>query len=176
LGVLTYLQVEYIYFPDGRLFDLLSVEVATRVVNHMSVADMTAYGGTSRRNFKIMNGLLTERLHETLKPFENSVGGLFNIMWTHCAVISGSVALSFFNPTRVSDPTDLDLAITSVVTLSNSDHTIDVIESSSTVSIAPIFKFHLTAVMNFISSEGFFSAYPHLTTSGRALTNPQQYT
>lgn len=63
-------------------------------------------------------------------------------------------------------------AIASVTKLTNGDRTIDVIESWFTSPFAPIFKFHLTAVMNFVSSEGFFSSYPKLTNERRALKNP----
>lgn len=58
--------------------------------------------------------------------------------------------------------------IASVTKLTNGDRTIDVIELWSRTPFAPIFKFHLTAVMNFVSSKGFFSAYPALTNKRRS--------
>ena len=62
-------------------------------------------------------------------------------------------------------------AIASVTKVTNGDISIDVIESKSPSPFVPIFKFHITAVMNFISADGFFAAYPTLTTKRRAIFN-----
>ncbi|KIJ04860.1 hypothetical protein PAXINDRAFT_36901, partial [Paxillus involutus ATCC 200175] len=52
--------------------------------------------------------------------------------------------------------------ITSIIMLTNGDRTIDIIESTIVSVLSLIFKFHLTAVMNYTTAEGFFSAYPVL--------------
>ena len=52
----------------------------------------------------------------------------------------------------------------SVTTLTNGDHSIDVIKSTTWALILPIFMFHSTIIMNYILHDGFFSAYPQLTT------------
>ncbi|KIJ13579.1 hypothetical protein PAXINDRAFT_80753, partial [Paxillus involutus ATCC 200175] len=65
--------------------------------------------------------------------------------------------------------------IVSMVMLTNGDHTIDIVELTTISALSPIFKFHLTAVMNYVTAEGFFSAYPVLTTHGRSLINPMQF-
>lgn len=52
---------------------------------------------------------------------------------------------------------------------------IDVIVSRRTSPFGPIFHFHSTMVMNFISARGFFSAYPRLTEKHRALASPIGY-
>ncbi|KIJ10854.1 hypothetical protein PAXINDRAFT_85397 [Paxillus involutus ATCC 200175] len=65
--------------------------------------------------------------------------------------------------------------IASVTMLTNGDHTVDLVESTTISALSPIFKFHLTAVMNYVSADGFFSAYPTLTTRGCSLINPMQF-
>lgn len=50
-----------------------------------------------------------------------------------------------------------------VITLGNSTHKIDVVVSRMSLSIAPIFQFHSSVVMNYVSVDTFFSAYPSLT-------------
>ena len=49
---------------------------------------------------------------------------------------------------------------------------VDVVTSSSSSAISPIFYFHSTPVINWISPEGLFSAYPKLTCTWRGLLNP----
>lgn len=60
----------------------------------------------------------------------------------------------------------------SVTKVTNGDVNIDVVESKSPSPFVPVFEFHTTVVMNFISADGFFSAYPSLTTERKALMNP----
>ncbi|KAG6371570.1 hypothetical protein JVT61DRAFT_9277 [Boletus reticuloceps] len=64
-----------------------------------------------------------------------------------------------------------DQPIRRVTTLTNGVRSIDVVESSTRSSLSPIFQFHTTAVMNYISLNGFFCAYPTLTSQRRALVN-----
>ncbi|KIN97310.1 hypothetical protein M404DRAFT_160711, partial [Pisolithus tinctorius Marx 270] len=54
---------------------------------------------------------------------------------------------------------------------SNGTHHIDVIVSRTSTAISPLFQFHSTAVMNFISADSIFCAYPNLTFHRRALIN-----
>lgn len=65
--------------------------------------------------------------------------------------------------------------IASVTKLTNGKHSIDVVESATRSSISPVFQFHLTAVMNYITFAGFFSAYPTLTTQRRSMINHLHY-
>ncbi|KAH7905652.1 hypothetical protein BJ138DRAFT_1017424 [Hygrophoropsis aurantiaca] len=126
---------------------------------------------------------------------------------THSSVVSGSVALHYFDPSERWRPDDMDIyvpagrrkrvllfletagyytvdrgraikpdygdncGVISVTTVCNGDKTIDVISSCSHISIAPIVRFHLSAVMNFLSADGFFCAYPSLTAERRAICN-----
>lgn len=53
---------------------------------------------------------------------------------------------------------------------------IDIITTYSSSSIAGVFGFHSTPVMNWISGDGFFSAYPVLTSSYRGLVNSMTFT
>ncbi|KAH7905867.1 hypothetical protein BJ138DRAFT_974228, partial [Hygrophoropsis aurantiaca] len=127
------------------------------------------------------------------------------------AVVSGSVALHYFDPSEQWRPDDMDIYVparrsnrvlhflctagyypvdrgrvdkpdyqencgfTSVVTVCNGDKTIDVISARGHISYAPVFRFHLSAVMNFFSADGFFCAYPNLTTDKRALYNRSSF-
>jgi len=76
---------------------------------------------------------------------------------------------------KASSRSSYDQPIVSVTTLTNGDRSIDVVESTMRSSISPIFQFHLTAVMNYISSTGFFSAYPTLMSAQRSLYNHVHY-
>lgn len=48
---------------------------------------------------------------------------------------------------------------------------IDVIEARGTSAIIPIFRFHSSLVMNYISADALFMAYPTLTLSGEFIVN-----
>lgn len=78
--------------------------------------------------------------------------------------------LSKANPSQ-----SYDHPIRRVTMLTNGICTIDIVESSTYSSVSPIFQFHLSAMMNYISSTGFFSAYPTLTSQRRALINHIHY-
>lgn len=54
----------------------------------------------------------------------------------------------------------------------DSSRTIDLIVTTSVFVEGPIFRYHSTAVMNWITGSGFFSAYPQLTAKRRSLLNP----
>lgn len=58
---------------------------------------------------------------------------------------------------------EMGYAIQQVIKMHKGDHTIDIIISQTSSPLSPIFHFHSTAVMNFISAYGFFSAYPKIT-------------
>ncbi|KAF8432548.1 hypothetical protein L210DRAFT_3321763, partial [Boletus edulis BED1] len=42
-------------------------------------------------------------------------------------------------------------------------HKVDLIKSKIDSALSPIFKFHSTTLMNYISADSIFSAYPSLT-------------
>ena len=56
--------------------------------------------------------------------------------------------------------------IFSVMMFANKHNKIDVVISTSLCTVSPIFNFHSTAIMNFISANSIFSAYPSLTFQG----------
>jgi hypothetical protein len=62
-----------------------------------------------------------------------------------------------------------------VITMTKGTVSIDIMESATANIIPCITRFHITAVMNFISANGFFSAYPTLTASHYALAGPLGY-
>ena len=55
---------------------------------------------------------------------------------------------------------------------SNGVHTIEIIVSKTEAACAPIFHFHSTAVMNFVTANGIFCAYPKLTLAYLSMVNP----
>lgn len=65
--------------------------------------------------------------------------------------------------------------IKSVTVLRKGDITIDIIVSLRVSPLVPIFHFHSTTVMNFISAQGFFSAYPTITEKYRGIASPMAY-
>lgn len=65
--------------------------------------------------------------------------------------------------------------ISHVIHMRKNDKKVDVIVSKRKSPIYPIFFFHTTIVQNFISGQGFFSAYPNLTDKGKALVNPMSF-
>ncbi|KIO03638.1 hypothetical protein M404DRAFT_145026, partial [Pisolithus tinctorius Marx 270] len=64
------------------------------------------------------------------------------------------------------------LHIIAIFTLVHNKHKVDVFISSSTTPISPVFWYHSTALMNFITHNSIFCAYPHLTLKGLSLVNP----
>jgi len=62
--------------------------------------------------------------------------------------------------------------VDSRLTFANGRHAINVIISKIDVAFAPIFQFHSTAAMNFVSADRIFCAYPQLTLSYLSMVNP----
>ena len=63
--------------------------------------------------------------------------------------------------------------IHTMVSLSNNSiRKIDVVVSKRVAAAAPIFQFHSTIVMNFVSPSRYFCAYPALTFHGLSMVNP----
>ncbi|KIK18502.1 hypothetical protein PISMIDRAFT_50173, partial [Pisolithus microcarpus 441] len=53
--------------------------------------------------------------------------------------------------------------VSRLVVLTNGKNSVDVVVSKTSTTLSPIFQFHSTAVMNFISADTIFSGYPTLT-------------
>ncbi|KIO08655.1 hypothetical protein M404DRAFT_68309, partial [Pisolithus tinctorius Marx 270] len=62
-------------------------------------------------------------------------------------------------------------SIHSVLAFSKGCYKIDVIVSVNAASITPVFQFHTTAVMNFVTADRIFCAYPALTLRARSHVN-----
>ena len=92
----------------------------------------------------------------------------------HCLRGIGFVSVKRPDAIAHNSRYDKKRAVASVAKVTNGDVTIDVVESKSPSLFVPIFEFHMTAVMNFISADRFFSVYPSLTTKKRALMNPMR--
>jgi hypothetical protein len=59
--------------------------------------------------------------------------------------------------------------------LHREDCTINVIVMRHELSLAPIFHFHWTIIMNFISADSICSMYPQWTSNSMGLVNPHLY-
>ncbi|KIK22655.1 hypothetical protein PISMIDRAFT_38354, partial [Pisolithus microcarpus 441] len=58
-----------------------------------------------------------------------------------------------------------------VVVVGKGERKIDVIISKTSTALSPIFQFHSTAVMNFISADTIFCTYPRLTLERLSMVN-----
>ena len=76
------------------------------------------------------------------------------------------------NTLTLREQYDTPSSISGIKSVVRGDLRVDVVTSSGSSAIAPIFKFHSTPVFNWISPQGFFSAYPSLTCIRRGLLNP----
>ncbi|KAI5987723.1 hypothetical protein EDD15DRAFT_2173323, partial [Pisolithus albus] len=61
--------------------------------------------------------------------------------------------------------------VASVILVSNGRNMIDIIISRTSAAISPIFQFHSTVVMNFVSADTVFCCYPNLTLRLLSLVN-----
>lgn len=93
-----------------------------------------------------------------------SVHSLLHNLKTHEYEIS-AVKTDLFDPYPNSH-------IHSVITLHHHSSKIDVIVSTNSSPVSPIFQFHSTALINFITSTSIFCAYPQLTLQQLSLVNP----
>ncbi|KAH7904554.1 hypothetical protein BJ138DRAFT_1236942 [Hygrophoropsis aurantiaca] len=66
-------------------------------------------------------------------------------------------------------------AINRVIKLVKGNRSIDIIVSQTNNVLLPILHFHSTVVMNYLSADSFFSAYPMLTIEYRGLINRSPY-
>ncbi|KAG0691708.1 hypothetical protein DFH29DRAFT_819127 [Suillus ampliporus] len=69
-----------------------------------------------------------------------------------------------------------DSAVVNLVRLCKGDRRMDVIITNYDSSITPLFQFHSTPVMNFISAHTICCAYPAWTLSHKGLIHPRIYT
>lgn len=62
--------------------------------------------------------------------------------------------------------------IQKIFTLHHQKSKIDVIVSKTSTPISPIFQYHSTVVMNFLTANSLFCAYPELTLQKKSIINP----
>ena len=63
-------------------------------------------------------------------------------------------------------------SVKEVISLWRQQHRIDVIISGTDDPITPVFEFHSTVIMNFITAEAICCAYPSLTLRQKSIVNP----
>ena len=66
----------------------------------------------------------------------------------------------------------IDSLIKQVTTFFNGNRKVQIMLTKTSTAFAPIFEFHSTAVMNFVSPRHLFSTYPDLTLNGLSMVNP----
>ncbi|EGN93335.1 hypothetical protein SERLA73DRAFT_156308 [Serpula lacrymans var. lacrymans S7.3] len=176
LSLQTHTMVQLPLYPNGLLVGKCTVEMVKQVLREMSVTDTMLYAGTSKKNYEVIQAHLSDWMFSTVQCFMR-FPILFLAMLQQCkSVVSGLFNLAARRHGFVKDAYEADVDIKEVVKTLNGLKNIDVVVSSTSMSISPIFHFHSTAVMNFISGDGFFSAYPKLTGMYRSLTNANHYT
>ncbi|KIO12232.1 hypothetical protein M404DRAFT_40957, partial [Pisolithus tinctorius Marx 270] len=62
--------------------------------------------------------------------------------------------------------------VATVFTITREECKIDIIVSTSLTAVSPIFRYHSTALMNFISHDCIFCTYPKLTLKQCSFVNP----
>ncbi|KAG1812784.1 uncharacterized protein BJ212DRAFT_1199556, partial [Suillus subaureus] len=65
--------------------------------------------------------------------------------------------------------------IAKLIRLQKRTQKVDIIVTNLTLAAAPIFQFHSTVIMNFISAECIFCAYPMWTLNMAGLIHPRMY-
>ncbi|KAG1797591.1 hypothetical protein EV424DRAFT_1546566 [Suillus variegatus] len=65
--------------------------------------------------------------------------------------------------------------IAKLLRLQKDERKVDIIVTNLASAVAPIFQFHNTAIMNFISAEAIFCAYPVWTLNMAGLIHPRMY-
>ncbi|KAI6011462.1 hypothetical protein BKA83DRAFT_4066642, partial [Pisolithus microcarpus] len=58
-----------------------------------------------------------------------------------------------------------------VITIGNGQSTVDIVVSWMLTALSPIFQFHSTVIMNFVSANTIFSSYPSLTLQALSIAN-----
>ncbi|KAF8443750.1 hypothetical protein L210DRAFT_861889 [Boletus edulis BED1] len=66
-------------------------------------------------------------------------------------------------------------SIRTITTYHSENWKVNIIESRTHSPLSPIFEFHLSSSMNFISADSFFSTYPSLTARCCAIVNPMLF-
>ncbi|KAI5988181.1 hypothetical protein EDD15DRAFT_2141379, partial [Pisolithus albus] len=79
---------------------------------------------------------------------------------------------TFTSPIFTTTPPYSSSHVHSVYVLHRNSSKIDVIVSNSMTAISPIFQFHSTILMNFVTAHSVYCAYPTLTLRQLSLINP----
>ncbi|KAF8439781.1 hypothetical protein L210DRAFT_3319189, partial [Boletus edulis BED1] len=66
-------------------------------------------------------------------------------------------------------------SIRTITSYFREDRKVDLIQSRTHSALSPIFEFHLSPLMNYVSADSFFSAYPSLTARRQAIINPMLF-
>lgn len=77
---------------------------------------------------------------------------------------------------NTAEKTDYDSsAISKIYRLVSGEKKVDVIITHWTCTLAPIFQFHSTVVMNYITARSVICLYPRWTTASKGLIHPRMY-
>lgn len=96
--------------------------------------------------------------------------------------LKNAIATRGFTLTRVIENPRFDPQLSDVrrISLYKKEHPekstvyVDVIETPGRHAFAPVFRFHLTCLMNFMTHQGIYILYPALTLSLRAIVHPRE--
>ncbi|KAH7907241.1 hypothetical protein BJ138DRAFT_964728, partial [Hygrophoropsis aurantiaca] len=85
----------------GILISRCSVEIVHRICGYLTVSDIIMYASTARDNYIAFHDYLSDkRLTDVLAPFVPRPQRFISMLQTHSSVVSGSVALHYFDPSE----------------------------------------------------------------------------
>ncbi|KAI5991052.1 hypothetical protein F5J12DRAFT_861875 [Pisolithus orientalis] len=169
----------------------LPLELKCHILGYCNIQDIAALAQASALLNAIVHDYIEHCLHVMMATFFSLTKMLKSILQACDAVISGSCALHILlpaNKTLISvllecegykivqqqsingGPYDLS-SIQAVVSFSNMCQCINVIISTMAAAVSPTFEFHSTAVMNFITADSVFCAYPTFTLCLMSMVN-----
>ena len=186
-----------------------TIELVYETLDYLDVRELVPIAAVNYYHLDIVRRYVKQRFGKMAGRFFPDTEAFSHMLSQLRAVVSGSAALHFMLPPKLTDwtPKDLDIyapythhislyarmldlgysitdehdsdnppysdsLIKQVATLSNGTCKVHVIFSKCETAFAPIFEFHSTAVMNFVSPHHIFSAYPDLTFNGLSMINP----
>ncbi|KAF8550783.1 hypothetical protein OG21DRAFT_1399062, partial [Imleria badia] len=84
-------------FPNGWLVEACPVEIASMIINELSIADILLYAATSSANYKLMHEQICRQVVRSLRPFGVHINDFSEMLHTHRAVVLGSFVLYVFD-------------------------------------------------------------------------------
>ncbi|KAH7918369.1 hypothetical protein BV22DRAFT_1051775 [Leucogyrophana mollusca] len=176
--------------PQDSKVANLTPDIHDHIFGFMSVGDTAMYRSMSRNNSALPLEALAHRKQVTLATFVTNVTQFIELLRSTCSVVSGSLVLRMLFPYNdvIWNPTDMDI----YTPLDTGDTFVAYCLADGYRVVLPNFlqgsygpsniaavvmlvkgalKFHSTTVMNYMSADILFSAYPVCTTTYGSIVN-----